>query len=419
MNIAQYFNIGYGREKDERDIQMRLYPSSPFPHATLGDCGEIVTGSTPSKSKAEFWGGKVPFVTPAQLGFRDPVTTANEFVTMDGAERGRMLPEGAVLVCCIGSLGKTGVAGVPLITNQQINAIIFDPDQVEARYGYYAARNLTHLLEHFAPSTTLKIVKKSSFAKMEIPLPPLAEQKRIAKILDTTDALRAKRREALAQLDTLLQSTFIDMFGDPVTNPMRWDDTSLLGDIADIVSGLTKGRKLNGKATREVPYLAVVNVQDRHLVLDPLKHIEATEKEIERYQLKNDDLLLTEGGDPDKLGRGTLWHNEVADCIHQNHVFRVRLHVESIHPVYLNWLIGSPRGKRYFLRQAKQTTGIATINLTQLRKFPLIKPPLPLQTQFATIVKSIEQQKARMQAHLSELDTLFAALQQRAFNGDL
>ncbi len=205
----------------------------------------------------------------------------------------------------------------------------------------------------------------------KIPLPPLTEQKRIAKILDAADALRAKRREAIAQLDTFLQSIFIEIFGDPVTNSKSWDDTSLLGDTANIASGLTKGRKLKDKTTREVPYLAVVNVQDRHLVLNPLKHIEATEKEIERYHLENNDLLLTEGGDPDKLGRGTLWHNEVPDCIHQNHVFRVRLHVESIHPIYLNWLIGSPRGKRYFLRQAKQTTGIATINLTQLRKFRL------------------------------------------------
>ena len=132
-----------------------------------------------------------------------------------------------MLVCCIGSLGKTGTAGVPLISNQQINAIIFDPIQVDARYGYHAARSLTPLLEHFAPSTTVKIVKKSAFAEFQIPLPPLAEQKRIAAILDAADALRAKRREALAQLDSLLQSTFLDMFGDPVTNPMGWEAPAL------------------------------------------------------------------------------------------------------------------------------------------------------------------------------------------------
>jgi type I restriction enzyme S subunit len=252
-----------------------------------------------------------------------------------------------------------------------------------------------------------------------LPLPPLAEQKRIARILDAADALRAKRRESLAQLDTLLQSTFLDMFGDPVTNPMGWSDSLRLGEVADIVSGLAKGRKLADQVTREVPYLAVVNVQDRNLVLTPLKRINATENEIRRYRLQNNDLLMTEGGDRDKLGRGTLWHNEIDECIHQNHVFRVRLHDDRLQPVFLNWLVGSARGKRYFLRQAKQTTGIASINLTQLRNFPLLIAPLDLQRRFATIVESIEQQKARQRAHLAELDTLFASLQQRAFNGEL
>ena len=202
---------------------MKLCASSQFPFVCLGDCGEVVTGSTPPKANSDLWGGQIPFVTPAQLGFQPPITTADEYVTSEGADRGRLLPEGAVLVCCIGSLGKTGTAGVPLISNQQINAIIFDPIQVDARYGYHAARSLTPLLEHFAPSTTVKIVKKSAFTEFQIPLPPLVEQKRIAGILDAADALRVKRREALAQLDTLLQSTFLDMFGDPVTNPMGWD----------------------------------------------------------------------------------------------------------------------------------------------------------------------------------------------------
>ena len=165
--------------------------------------------------------------------------------------------------------------------------------------------------------------------------------------------------------------------------------------------------------------MAVVNVQDRHLVLDPLKRIHATETEIQRFRLKDNDLLMTEGGDPDKLGRGTLWREEVDECIHQNHVFRVRLHDERLQPIFLNWLVGSERGKRYFFRQAKQTTGIATINLTQLRKFPLLMPPLGLQHHFAGIVESVEQQKASQRAHLDELDTLFASLQSRAFNGEL
>jgi type I restriction enzyme, S subunit len=287
-------------------------------------------------------------------------------------------------------------------------------------YRWFSSDEIQRKARSFGNQTTnISNLNHKRTLTLQIPLPPLAEQKRIAGILDAADALRAKRRESLAQLDALLQSTFLDMFGDPVTNPMGWKVGELLGEVSEIVAGLTKGRKLKGNATREVPYLAVVNVQDRHLVLNPLKRIHATESEIQKYRLQDNDLLLTEGGDPDKLGRGTLWHNEVDGCIHQNHIYRVRLHTDKVQPVYLSWLVGSDRGKRYFLRQAKQTTGIATINLTQLRKFPLLNPPLGLQHHFATIVKSVEQQKTRQRTHLAELNTLFASLQQRAFNGEL
>jgi len=256
-------------------------------------------------------------------------------------------------------------------------------------------------------------------AGFEVPLPPLPEQRRIAAILDQADTLRTQRRAALAQLDSLTQSLFLDMFGDPVTNPKCWPDALKLGEVADIVSGVTKGRNLDGKATRELPYLAVANVQDKFLKLDAVKTIEATEDEISKYRIRKNDLLLTEGGDPDKLGRGTLWNDDLPECIHQNHVFRVRITSAQFLPLFLNWLVGSQRGKDYFLRSAKQTTGIASINMTQLRGFPLLAPPLPLQQTFATRVQAIEALKTQHRAALAEADALFASLQQRAFAGGL
>jgi type I restriction enzyme S subunit len=256
-------------------------------------------------------------------------------------------------------------------------------------------------------------------ARITIPLPPLPEQRRIAEILDKADALRAKRRATLAQLDTLTQSIFLDMFGDPATNPKCWRESVLLGDVAEVVSGVTIGRKLDGKATRTIPYLAVVNVQDRHLDLSITKTTEATEDEVQRYRLERNDLLLTEGGDPDKLGRGSLWNDELTECIHQNHVFRVRLRTTEITPLFLNWLVGSQRGKRYFLRSAKQTTGIASINMTQLRAFPLLIPPLPRQQEFGKRAAAVDALKTSCIASVGDVDALFASLQHRAFRGEL
>lgn len=250
-----------------------------------------------------------------------------------------------------------------------------------------------------------------------IPLPPIEEQRRIAAILDKAEELRTKRRAALALLDQLPQAIFLDMFGDPSTNPKGWPKTTKLVQASDLVSGITKGRKVNGKSLREVPYLAVVNVQDRHLNLETVKTIEATEDEIERYRLRPGDLLLTEGGDPDKLGRGTLWNAEIPEAIHQNHIFRVRLTSPDVTPLYISSLIGSSYGKAYFLRQAKQTTGIATINMGQLKAFPLLLPPLELQHRFAARVEAIHRAKAAHQSAFAELDALFASLQGKLFSG--
>jgi type I restriction enzyme, S subunit len=300
---------------------------------------------------------------------------------------------------------------------------------VRARVGKLDPRFLVHYLRQdrlriegerkMTGSAGQRRVPKHFLENLPISLPPFVEQRRIAAILDVADTLRTKRRAALAKLDTLAQSIFIEMFGDLVANPKGWNDELTLGDVSEIVSGITKGRRLNGQSVREVPYLAVVNVQDRALNLNFVKTIEATEEEIERYRLQKNDLLLTEGGDPDKLGRGTLWDEELPECIHQNHIFRVRLVSENINPLFLNWLVGSQRGKKYFLRAAKQTTGIASINMTQLRGFPLLIPPLSLQDEFARRIVVLGDRRASMQRSGAQSDNLFASLQHRAFRGEL
>jgi type I restriction enzyme S subunit len=296
-----------------------------------------------------------------------------------------------------------------------------DGNRVDARYLFHWTRSPQFISEMVRRATgaSYPAVSDKIVLESRLPLPPLPEQRRIAAILDAADALRQKRRQALRLLDQLTQAIFVEMFGDPVVNSKDWENGALLGEHAEIVSGVTKGRKLNGKATREIPYLAVYNVQDRALRLDQVKTIEATEDEIARYRLQKDDLLLTEGGDPDKLGRGTLWDDELPECIHQNHIFRVRLRSRDLDAVFLNWLIGSERGKRYFLRSAKQTTGIASINMGQLRSFPLLMPPVELQREFRDRLEQVRAIKDRAAQHANELDGLFASLQHRAFRGEL
>jgi len=255
-------------------------------------------------------------------------------------------------------------------------------------------------------------------AKIAILLPPLAEQRRIAEVLDRAEALRAKRRAALAQLDSLTQSLFLDLFGDPATNPKGWP-VARVGDVADVQGGLqvTTARK---NLPREVPYLRVANVYRGFLNLSEIKTIRATDAEVARTKLVKDDLLIVEGhGNPAEIGRGALWDGSIAGCIHQNHIIRARFAATKVVPLYACECLNSPGGRRHLLRAGKTTTGLNTISVSEVRGTPVALPPIPVQREFARRVTAVERLKTAHRASLAELDALFATLQHRAFRGEL
>lgn len=157
--------------------------------------------------------------------------------------------------------------------------------------------------------------------------------------------------------------------------------------VAEVRSGIAKGSK-KIKDPVEVPYLRVANVQDGWLDLNEIKTIKVEKQQIDRYRLKVGDVLLTEGGDFDKLGRGDVWKGHISLCLHQNHVFCVRPDQRKLISYFLAALAGSQYGKWYFLNCSKRSTNLASINSTQLKGFPILIPPLPEQTKIARILST-------------------------------
>ena len=152
--------------------------------------------------------------------------------------------------------------------------------------------------------------------------------------------------------------------------PRDWRK-SKLADIADVQTGVAKGKKnVTDPVTR--PYLRVANVQDGHLDLSEIKTIEISLHEIDRFSLQVGDVLFTEGGDFDKLGRGTVWQGEIPNCVHQNHVFAVRMKNGQVLPYFLATYASSFWGRTYFLSCSKQTTNLASINSTQLKEMRVL-----------------------------------------------
>jgi type I restriction enzyme S subunit len=168
--------------------------------------------------------------------------------------------------------------------------------------------------------------------------------------------------------------------------PSGWERKTL-NKVAEIRTGVAKGKK-GLKDPIEVSYLRVANVQDGKIDLSEVKSIQIERHQLDRYSLKKGDVLMTEGGDFDKLGRGDVWQGQIEPCLNQNHVFAVRVDPNKLLPYFLTTLSSSYYGKTYFLSCAKRTTNLASINSSQLKDFPVLLPPLPEQRQIAQILST-------------------------------
>jgi len=248
------------------------------------------------------------------------------------------------------------------------------------------------------------------FSNLQIPLPPLAEQNRIAAILGAAEDLRAKRRKTFSQLDTLIQSTFLEMFGDPVTNPMGWD-LQPLEKLGSLDRGVSKHRP------RNAPHL----LGGSHPLIQT-GDVSNSGGYIRDFFSTYSDEGLSQSK---KWPKGTLCITIAANIARTG-----ILTFDACFPDSVVGFISDQKGRSEYVqglfwflheileRKAPQVAQ-KNINLKILRNLPVLTPPIALQQRFSTIVQSIEQQKTRLRAHLAELDTLFASLQSRAFKGEL
>ena len=355
----------------------------------LGDVVQFQQGGTPSKSRPEYWDGDIPFVTGADLrDMRVSRGHARSFLTNVGLHSGAtaICEEGVLLLATRTRVGLVGIATELMGASQDIT-LLAPTAAADRSYLCRSLINNAGLLLQRSRGTTIQGVSREDVASLPILLPPLPEQRAIAAVLDSIDDA-IERTEAVIAATGLLRDSLLHQlltrgvhgwhtqFRDVPglgTIPADWDVVRL-GEVAEVQTGKAVNRNANGGGDFEIPYLSVANVKDGFLDLSEVKILQVSKKETERYGLKAGDVLFTEGGDADKLGRGTVWREEIPKCIHQNHVFAVRPHQEVLISFFLASFAASRYGKKYFLGAAKQTTNLASVNSTQLKEMPL---PLP------------------------------------------
>lgn len=383
----------------------------------LGDVCQILTGGTPSRTKQEYFGGGIPWVKITDL-LQGKVVSTDETLSDAGIENSsaKLMPSGTVLISIFATIGRTAVLGIDAATNQAIAGIVpKDKALLDSQYLRYFLDSQHSELNRVARGVAQPNINQGILKGLDVPIPPLEEQLRIVDILSRAEGIVRLRREAEKKAAELIPALFLDMFGDPAMNPKGWPEHRL-GDIAEVVSGVTKGRKFGDKQTVVVPYLRVANVQAGHIDLTELKTIEVLPRDVSQLALQRGDVVMTEGGDFDKLGRGALWELDIPDCIHQNHIFRVRLNQSLAVPEFFVTYLLSGKTREYFIRCAKRTTNLASINMTQLRGLPVVLPSIDVQHDFVERFSAMRSIQTQQSAATAKAQATFDALLAQVFH---
>lgn len=269
-------------------------------------------------------------------------------------------------------------------------------------------------------------INRESLKQLSVPMPPKAEQSAIATFLDhetaKIDALIAEQQRLIELLqekrqavishavtkglnpDAPMKDSRIEWLGEV---PEHWEVVALKR-IASIQTGVAKGKDNGGRATISVPYLRVANVQDGYLNLDEVVSMEIPADDLVRYSLRAGDVLMNEGGDFDKLGRGCVWDGRLDPCITQNHVFAVR--PRRVSSAWLSTVTGSGYAQFYFMTRSKQSTNLASISSTNLMELPVVVPPDDEQQ---AIVRFTAERRASFNGLTAEANHAIALLQER------
>lgn len=381
----------------------------------IKDIGDVVTGSTPPKKDPENYGGVLPWIKPPDLDIDKFVSTSEETISETGRKKVRLLPKGSVLVSCIGNIGKVAIADTELCTNQQINSIIPDENIVVSDFLYYTIKKIRPYLENIASSAVVPLLNKTDFSNINIKLPPLETQKKIVSILEKAEETRKLRAQADELTQKLLQSVFLEMFGDPTENPNNWN----LSEFKNISKEFRYGSS-NKSLNIGYPILRIPNVVDGEINLKDLKYCELLDKEYEKLRLlKGDMLFVRTNGNQDYVGRCAIIEEQQENFVYASYLIRAKIDSKFVLPQYLKAFFSTSHGKSLIKAKTKTSAGQFNINTEGLGSLPVLIPPIKLQQKFVELVNKIEETKKSQKQSSLEINTLFDALMQKAFTGKL
>jgi type I restriction enzyme, S subunit len=378
--------------------------------ARLGDYAEFLSGFA---FKSKFFnddGTGLPVVR-----IRDVVRGHSETFYSGQYDERYIVSRGEYLIGMDGEFNLARWQSKKALLNQRVCKIDAISDDLDRGYLSRFLPVALQEIEDATPFATVKHLSVKTLNEIQIPLPPLAEQKRIAKILGAADALRAMRRKSLAQLDILLQSTFLDMFGDPVTNPLGWTVSALGDECVEIRNGYSVKQR---KGASGVPISRIETISEGIVNPERVGYADLELSAVAKHLLHPGDILFSHINSTKHLCKCAVYLRRYGPLVHGMNLLRFRTG-PLLEPPYLLYLMKSVAFRATLMKHENRAVNQSSIAAGRLKTHPLPIPPLELQLRFSDFVESVEQQKVSQRVYLAELDALFASLQSRAFRGDL
>ena len=369
------------------------------------------TGKTPPTKEEKYFNGTINWYSPGDLDKTKYLLTAKRTITQIAIEDKKAItfPKNTLLVGCIGDIGKLGITSELSSSNQQLTGI-FPNDETDVSYLYYWFKGNKKVLENYSNNAVVPILNNRTLETVKIPLPPLDQQKKIAVILDAADAYKQKTKALIEKYDELTQSLFLDMFGDPITNPKGWDKRPM-GELMTIVRGGSP-RPIDKFLGGNYPWIKIGDATKGDDI-----YLNSTKQSIIEAGLSKTRLLpkgsLIFANCGVSLGFARIINIE--GCIHDGWLAFSDLNI-SLSKLFLLKALNNIT--RYFRETAPDGTQ-PNLNSSIMKSFQIILPPIELQNKFELTLLELTEQKAQVQASLAQAEDLFNSLLQRAFKGEL
>lgn len=381
---------------------------SAWPSIPLGNVASSVMGQAPPGKDCNKDGNGTIFVKAGEFGERFPVT--KEWTTNPL----KMAQKGDVLVCVVGATAGKVNQAIDSAIGRSVAAVRPVASSLCTEYLYYFLCGKTLELREKSQGLAQGVITRDMLEVLQIPLPPLDEQKRIAAILDQADNLRLLRQRSLDRLNTLSQVIFYEMFGDPATNPRNWP----MGTIEDLTASTQYGTSEKSGETGKYPVLRMGNItNDGKIDLGQLKYTNLPVKDVAKYTVKTGDILFNRTNSPDLVGKTAVF-SETDSFAYAGYLVRLRVNEKGV-PEYIGAFLNSPYGKKTLRNMCKAIVGMANINAQELRKIAIPLPDIETQNLFQKKLRSLAASLKPHQSSIENLNALFASLQHRAFRGEL